>query len=121
LGEGREGKPFDYLMIDMQKVRGLPMYAFTEERLVALMQWVEDKIIPWIELLIESNKNLVYYLIVLVFLIAILVQLRKENRKKSGKRKKGFKNFKGDIWYADGTMWHEDKKTWEEPDYKNKK
>lgn len=38
-----------------------------------------------------------------------------------GKKIQGYKNYKGDTWYPDGTVWNAEKKKWEEPDYKNNK
>lgn len=50
-----------------------------------------------------------------VFLISRMV--KRQKMKRAGAKTKGFKNFKGDIWYPDGRVWVNDKKKLEEPDY----
>lgn len=41
--------------------------------------------------------------------------------KRKRKKVKGYKNYKGDTWYPDGTIWNAEKEKWEEADYKNNK
>lgn len=43
----------------------------------------------------------------------------KQRNKRKGK--KGYRNYKGDTWYPDGTIWNAEKGKWEEADYKNNK
>lgn len=37
------------------------------------------------------------------------------------KNQKGFKNYKSDVWYPNGTMYNKEKKKFEKPDYSKDK
>ena len=41
-------------------------------------------------------------------------------RKNKRKKKHGYKNYKGDTWFPDGTYYNSRKKKLESPDYRNK-
>ena len=45
----------------------------------------------------------------------------KNRMRKKNKKVQGYKNFKGDTWYPDGTVWNAQKEEWEEADYNNNK
>ena len=44
----------------------------------------------------------------------------KNRLRKKNKKMQGYKNFKGDTWYPDGTVWNAQKEEWEKADYNNK-
>lgn len=73
-----------------------------------------------IQIIIQISLLIIIGLIiksVIRLLIKTIKRVREiiQNRKKI---KSGFKNFKGDTWYPDGSMWNNEKKKWEKPDYK---
>jgi len=53
------------------------------------------------------------------FFKSISKGIRKIKKKlmKKNKKVQGYKNFKGDTWYPDGTVWNAQKEEWEEADY----
>ena len=52
---------------------------------------------------------------------AKIIKKIKNKPKHKNKTNKGYKNYKGDIWYTDGTYWNKKTNKLEEPDYKRKK
>jgi fucose permease len=104
------------------------MSLITKEKVAAVTKWLHEELWPELQLVFLSNPYMKYLLIVLVILILLLIKLKKKSKTQntSGKQnsvdepKNGFKNFKGDVWYPDGRVWHKDKESWEDPDYPKK-
>ncbi len=104
------------------------MSLITQEKAAAVTKWLHEELWPELQLVFSNNQYLKYLLILLAVLILILIRLRKKretyntpNEKSScSEPEGGYKNFKGDKWYPDGRIWHEDKKAWDDPDYSKK-
>ena len=47
------------------------------------------------------------------------IKIRFIKQKNKSKKKQGYKNFKGNTWYPDGTVYNAETRKLEKPDYKN--
>ena len=81
--------------------------------------WFSREIKPWVDVILAENPYMPYLTAALVLLVALLICMRSKKKRSKSAKRGGYRNFRGDIWYPDGRIWHEKTKTWEEPDYQN--
>ena len=90
----------------------------------SIMDWIQNNVIPWFRMALESSEYAPLLIILLVILIITLIQMRGKKTKTTKAPKKepapagGYKNFKGNTWYPDGRQWNQNTQQYENPDYK---
>lgn len=83
----------------------------------------QKEILQTVVILLIFNVGLIYTLRAIIRKIKGILRKAKiwfiKQRNKHSKIK-GYKNYKGDTWFPDGTYYNSKKKKLESPDYRNK-